>query len=75
MTSAVLGRAAVMTSAALILASLAGCGTVLAAADTVGTVAVGAAGLAADAAIGTVKVAGQIVGKAGDAVLDSSASH
>lgn len=75
MKPAFLSRAAVMTSAVLVLASLAGCATALAAADTVGTVAVGAAGLAADAALGTVKVAGQIVGKASDAVLDSSASH
>jgi hypothetical protein len=38
-----------------------GC-TILAIADTVGSVAVGAAGLAADAAIGTVKLTGKAVG-------------
>jgi hypothetical protein len=40
---------------------LQGC-TILAIADTVGSVAVGAAGLAADAAIGTVKLTGKAVG-------------
>jgi hypothetical protein len=57
-----------------LVACLDGCGTMVAAADTVGTVAVGAVGLAADAAIGTVKVAGKVVGKATDAVLDDSAA-
>ena len=47
---------------------LQGC-TVLAIADTVGSVAVGAAGLAADAAIGTVKITGKAVGAVADAVI------
>ena len=60
---------------ALVLPACAGCGTVIAAADTVGTVAVGAAGLAADAAIGTARVAGKVIGRATDAVLDDTPSH
>ena len=47
-----------------------GC-AVIAVADTVGTVAVKTVGVAADAAIGTVKVAGKVVGKAADAALGS----
>jgi hypothetical protein len=42
--------------------------TVLAVADTVGSVAVGTVGVVADAAIGTAKVAGKVVGKAADVV-------
>lgn len=48
--------------------TLGGC-AVIAVADTVGTVAVKTVGVAADAAIGTVKVAGKVVGKAADAVV------
>jgi hypothetical protein len=48
--------------------ALQGC-TVLAIADTVGSVAVGAAGMAADAAIGTVKITGKAVGAVADAVI------
>jgi hypothetical protein len=48
-----------------------GC-TILAIADTVGSVAVGAAGLAADAAIGTVKLTGKAVGAAANAVIPDS---
>ena len=47
--------------------ALSGC-TVIAIADTVGTVAVKTVGLAADAAIGTVKLTGKAVGAAADAV-------
>lgn len=50
--------------------SVSGC-AVIAVADTVGTVAVKTVGLAADAAIGTAKVAGKVVGKAADAALGS----
>ena len=53
------------------LAALQGC-TVLAVADTVGTVAVKSVGLAADAAIGVVKISGKAVGAAADAVLPDS---
>ncbi len=49
---------------------MSGC-AVIAVADAVGTVAVKTVGLAADAAIGTVKVAGKVVGKAADATLGS----
>ena len=55
---------------AILSISLGGC-AVIAVADTVGTVAVKTVGLAADAAIGTVKVAGKVVGKAADAALGS----
>lgn len=54
-----------------VAAFLQGC-TVLAVADTVGTVAVKSVGLAADAAIGVVKISGQTVGAAADAVLPGS---
>jgi hypothetical protein len=52
------------------LALFQGC-TVLAIADTVGTVAVKTVGLAADTAIGAVKLTGKAVGAAGDALLGS----
>ena len=58
-------------AATLVLATaffLQGC-TVLAVADVVGSVAVGTVGLAADAAIGTVKLGGKAVGAVADAVL------
>jgi hypothetical protein len=47
---------------------LQGC-TVLAVADVVGSVAVGTVGLAADAAIGTVKLGGKAVGAIAGAVI------
>lgn len=53
-------------------ATLQGC-TVIAIADAVGSAAVGAVGLATDAAIGTVKVTGKVVGAAADAVIPDSA--
>ena len=52
----------------LVFGVLPGC-TVLAVADTVGSVAVSTVGLAADAAIGTVRIAGKVVGAAADAAL------
>ncbi len=55
---------------AMLSIAMSGC-AVIAVADTVGTVAVKTVGLAADAAIGTVKVAGKVVGKAADAALGS----
>lgn len=51
--------------------ALQGC-TVIAIADAVGSAAVGAAGLATDAAIGTVKITGKVVGAAADAVIPDS---
>ena len=47
---------------------LTGC-AVIAVVDTAASLAVGAVGLVGDAAIGTVKVAGKVVGAAADAVL------
>lgn len=51
-----------------ILAALQGC-AVIAVADVVATVAVKTVGLAADAAIGVVKLSGKAVGAAADAVI------
>ena len=50
------------------LCALQGC-TVLAIADTVGSVAVGTVGLAADAAIGTVRLGGKAVGAIAGAAI------
>jgi hypothetical protein len=50
------------------LAALQGC-TVLAIADTAGSIAVKGVGMAADAAIGTVKLTGKAVGVAADLVV------
>jgi hypothetical protein len=47
-----------------------GC-AVVAVADMAGTVAVKTVGLAADVVVGTVKIAGKVVGKAADATLGS----
>ncbi|MGI9024752.1 MAG: hypothetical protein ACR2GP_04105 [Burkholderiaceae bacterium] len=55
---------------AMLSIGIGGC-AVVAVADAVGTVAVKTVGVAADAAIGTVKVAGKVVGKAADATLGS----
>jgi hypothetical protein len=48
--------------------SLGGC-AVVAVVDTTASIAVGAVGLAADAAIGTARIAGKVVGAAADAVI------
>jgi len=63
--------------AALILAlglPLGGC-AVVSVASTAVSVGAGAAGLAADAAIGTVRITGKAVGAAADAVLPDSESR
>lgn len=54
--------------AAALLALLGGC-AVITVVDTAASVAVGAVGLAADAAMGTARIAGKAVGAAADAVL------
>ena len=51
--------------------SLHGC-TVLAVADAVGSVAVGTVGLAADAAIGTVRLGGKAIGAVAGAAMPNS---
>ena len=51
--------------------SLHGC-AVLAVADVVATVAIKTVGLAIDAAIGTVRIAGKVIGGAADAALPAS---
>jgi hypothetical protein len=58
-------RAVVLAS---VLAGLSGC-TVISVASTAASVAVTTGSLAVDAAVGTVKVTGKIVGAAADAVL------
>ena len=50
--------------------TLSGC-AVVAVVDTAVSVTAGVVGLAADAAIGTVKIVGKGVGKAADAVMDN----
>lgn len=52
--------------------TLSGC-AVVAVADAAVSVAAGAVGLAADAAVGTVKIVGKGVGKAADAMLGDDA--
>ncbi|MDO9277344.1 MAG: hypothetical protein Q7U05_02105 [Polaromonas sp.] len=58
-------RIILLSSASL---ALSGC-VVIAVVDTAASLAVGAVGLVGDAAIGTVKVAGKVVGATADAVL------
>ena len=58
----------IVATVAITVTVLAGC-TVIAVADAVGTVAVKTVGLAADAAIGVVKISGKAVGAAADAVF------
>jgi hypothetical protein len=53
------------------LVTLQGC-AVVAVADTVGTIAVKTVGLAADAAIGVVKISGRAVGAVADAAIPDS---
>jgi hypothetical protein len=57
-----------LVSTTMTLMLMQGC-TIIAIADTVGSAAVGAAGLAADAAIGTVKLTGKAVGAAASVVV------
>jgi hypothetical protein len=61
-------RAATVCLLAACVASLGGC-AVVAAADTAAGLAVSGVGLAADAAIGTIRLTGKAVGAAADAVL------
>lgn len=52
----------------LLVSSLSGC-TVLAVADAAASAVVGVGGLAVDAAVGTAKIGGKIIGKTADVVL------
>ena len=61
-------RPATALLTALCLSQLGGC-AVISAVDTAAGVAVSAAGLAADAAIGTVRITGKAVGAAADLVI------
>lgn len=66
-TSAVRSRASSILLIACALA-LPGC-TVLAVADLAASAVVGTAGLVVDAAVGTVKIGGKVIGKTADMVL------
>ncbi|MFM9901143.1 MAG: hypothetical protein ACKVOT_09005 [Polaromonas sp.] len=66
-------RASIAMAAVLSITVLQGC-AVVAVVDTVGTVAVKTVGLAADAAIGAVKITGRAVGAAADAVIPGEAA-
>jgi len=68
MTTTLLHRALLLVS---LSALLSGC-AVVAVADTAVSVGVGAVGLAADAAIGTARIAGKAVGATADAVIPDS---
>lgn len=61
-------RLMTLLAAALLAAGLGGC-AVIAVADAAVSVTAGAVGLAADAAIGTARIAGKAVGAAADAVI------
>jgi hypothetical protein len=50
--------------------ALPGC-TVLAVADVAASAVVGAAGLAVDAAVGTARIGGKVIGKTADVVMGS----
>ena len=63
-------RSITLSGLVFVAMSSSGC-AVIAVADTVGTVAGKTVGVAADAAIGTVKIVGKGVGKAADAALGS----
>lgn len=52
----------------LVLLSLGGC-TVLAVADVTASAVVGVGGLAVDAAVGTARIGGKVIGKTADVVL------
>lgn len=55
---------------AALLPALGGC-TVLAVADVAASAVVGTAGLVVDAAVGTAKIGGKVIGKTADVVLGS----
>lgn len=61
-------RAACLAGLALLLSTLGGC-TVLAVADVAASAVVGTAGLVVDAAVGTARVGGKVIGKTADLVL------
>ena len=62
---------ALLLASALSVLSLQGC-AVVAVVDTVASVAIGTAGLAVGAVVGTARIAGSAVGAAADAVLPGS---
>jgi hypothetical protein len=61
-----------LLSSALLVVALSGC-TVLAVADVAASAVVGVGGLAVDAAVGTAKIGGKVIGKTADMVLGSDA--
>jgi hypothetical protein len=66
--SPTLSRAGGALALALAIAPLGGC-AVVSAVDTTASVAISAAGLAADAAIGTVRLTGKAIGAAADMAI------
>ncbi|MEX1168093.1 MAG: hypothetical protein WEK74_14735, partial [Hydrogenophaga sp.] len=66
----VLKRWCAAPMALLLAGSLSGC-AVVAVVDTAASVVIGVGGLAVDAAVGTVRIGGKIVGAGADAVLGS----
>lgn len=68
----VLHRVSRLAGLALLAGALGGC-TVLAVADVAASAVVGVGGLAVDAAVGTARIGGKIIGKTADAVLGSDA--
>ena len=74
-TSRFLPAAATRVAAAIaLLLPLGGC-AVVTVADTAASIAVQGVGLAADAAIGTARIAGKVVGATADAVLPDKAGE
>ncbi len=69
-TPPVLQRLAVLFGLCTLTACLSGC-TVLAVADVAASAVVGTAGLVVDAAVGTAKIGGKVIGKTADVVLGS----
>lgn len=65
-----LPRLAVLFGLGALTVSLSGC-TVLAVADVAASAVVGTAGLVVDAAVGTAKIGGKVIGKTADVVLGS----
>lgn len=64
----------ILLSCLLVSLGLPGC-AVIAVADIAATVAVNTVGLAADAAIGTVRIAGKVVGATADAVTAPASTN
>jgi hypothetical protein len=67
-------RVAGVAALLLSLGSLSGC-AVVAVADTAASAVIGVGGLVVDAAVGTVRIGGKVIGAGADAVLGSDAEE